>query len=82
MDTGYRADPAAFARQMETFAKMRATELRFRHWSRFEVEREAVPANKTRSPGLPAPPYPRGVIDLRRLTGRNLPSTEPRRNQK
>lgn len=66
MDTGYRADPEAFARQMECFERMRQTERDFRA-GKFDWKPAAEPG------------YPKGVIDLRRMTGRDLPSIEPGR---
>ena len=53
----YRADPEAFARQMETFERMRQTERDFRA-GKFAWQ---LPARQE-------PGYPKGLIDLRRLT--------------
>lgn len=71
MDTGYRANPEHFAMQMGVFERMRQTEAEFRAAAR-SAEAPKMPVNATREHAAlraAAPPsYPRGVIDLRRLT--------------
>ena len=82
MDTGYRANPERFAEQMATFDRMRQTEAEFRAAARpapVNATRESRRAVAPRSDAARAfapggsereLPYPRGVIDLRRLTQR------------
>lgn len=80
MDTGYRANPDAFRQQMDTFDRMRQIEAEFRAAARpapvnatRESRRVVAPRSDAARAFAPGGserqlPYPRGVIDLRRLT--------------